>query len=169
MQKDLHKIYITGDIDDAAFAKFNKSLSRLEHTSKLFQVIKIELISGGGDPYAALAFYDRIRQSKREIHITAYGLVASAAVIILAAGAKRYMAPSSWLMVHEDSMSNDESATVSEIERDAKHFRRLEDQWSALLSSVTPTSIAKWTELHKAETYLTAQECLTLGIIDGIV
>ncbi len=161
------KIYITGEINDEAFVKFNRRLSRLEQDP--YSHIYIDLTSEGGEAYAALAFFDRIRSSPCMISITAYGYVASAAVLILSAGDTRVMSSSSWLMVHEDSTTVDTNMTVSQVEKDAAHSRRMEDQWCKLLASVTTTNESVWASLHKNETYLTAQECLELGIIDKVL
>jgi ATP-dependent Clp protease protease subunit len=158
----MSKIYITGDITIESFSLFSKKLSKQQGA------IDIELISEGGEAIAALAYFDKIKRY-RNVTITAYGIVASAAVLILAAGTKRRMARNAWIMVHEDSESCEESRTVMELERDAKHYRRLENQWAEILSSVSKTSIDKWIELHKNETYLSAQECLELGLIEEII
>lgn len=161
------KIYIYGEITDESLKKFSLKLSRLQDESD--EDISIELVSEGGDAYAALAYFDLIRNSQCGIRIHAYGYVASAATIILAAGDHRRMSPSSWLMVHEDSTCVDEGMSVSAVERSAAHARRLEQQWCKLLEGVSKTSEEKWAVLHKAETYLTADECLKLGIIDEII
>lgn len=160
------KIYINGPIDSNAFLAFSRRLSRLELDSPNAP-IEVEISSEGGEAYAALAYFDRIRNSPCEVNITSYGLVASAAVLILAAGTKRRMGKSAWIMVHEDS--GDFSGDTSSYERDAKHLRRMEDQWNILLERVTFIGRAKWSVLHKATTYLCARECLDLGLIDEII
>lgn len=159
-----YDIYITGEITQKSFRSFANKLLTHGHYK-----VNILLNSDGGDAYAALAYFDLIKNSQKTIFITATGLVASAAVLILAAGQHRHMTTNSWVMVHEDSVAVEEGMNVSQIERDAAHSRRLETQWSEILSSVTNTTVDKWNELHKAETYLNAKECLELGLIDKIV
>lgn len=161
-------IYINGDISIDAFVEFSQELSAMED-SRHTKPVKVLLVSDGGDANAALAFLDRIRTSPLEIHVKATGIVASAAVLVLAAGDHRTMTQSAWVMVHEESIEGIDGSNVTTLERHAKHFRRIENQWSNILSCLTPTGKDKWLELHKNETYLNPQECLDLGLIEEIV
>ncbi len=117
----------------------------------------------------ALAFYDRIRASKSNIIITAYGLVASAAVIILAAGDTRRMGKNAWVMVHEDTVVLDEDSRVTKAEGAIRSARALEDQWNNIMASRTKTAALMWGNYHQAEKYFSARECLKLGLIEEIV
>jgi ATP-dependent protease ClpP protease subunit len=163
----MKKLTIIGEIDHDLYATFVAEMNELE--SLKAQTIEIELTSDGGDALVALAFYDKILQTKHKTIIVARGLVASAAVIILAAGDTRKMASSAWVMVHEDNPVFNEGAKVTEIEKEAKHARRLEDQWNSLMAEQTDIPAERWAMLHKNETYLTAAECLSLGLIEEII
>lgn len=155
-------IYIVGDITAEAFIEFDKQLSDYEGRD-----VAIKLMSSGGDAQVALAFYDRIK-NHNHCTIQATGYVASAAVLILAAGRHRIMTPSAWVMVHEESVEN-MSGDVRAVEREGRQLRRYEDQWSRILANCTKATAEQWTELHKAETYLTAEQCLAYGLIEEIV
>jgi ATP-dependent protease ClpP protease subunit len=164
------RIAIIGEINTEAYAKFSDELYEIENEFKGKEeshYITLELSSEGGSAELALAFSDRIRTSTMAIYVKAYGLVASAAVLILASGDKRYMAKNAWVMVHEEGLELE--GDVSGVEKQVKHYRRLEDQWAYLLSSMTETSIEEWNKLHKAETYLNAKQCLELGLIDKVI
>lgn len=159
------KLYIVGEITDEAYKRFTRQLSARE--AQNLKDVELELVSEGGDPIAALAFAGRIKSSKCNINITAYGQVASAAVLILAAGDHRRMQANCWMMVHEDSAALE--GEVAQLEKATKHLRRLEDQWSKLLQMYTGTPAEVWTELHKHTTYLSAGECRDLKIVDEII
>lgn len=167
-------IHVVGDIDHAAYCDFSRKLAKLEsdsqHQAKA-STVRIHLMSDGGDANVALAFYDRIIKSPCPIEVVATGLVASAAVLILAAGEKRMMTENAWIMVHEDHLQfeADKDVSVSELEKDAAHYRRMETQWCKLMTRESTTIFEYWTELHKRTTYLDAQECLDLGIIEEII
>lgn len=164
------KIYITSDIDNEAYTSFSKKLTKLELDKKnINKPVEIELVSGGGETYAALAFYGRIKASLCQVNVTAYGLVASAATAILAAGEVRRMAKSAWVMIHEDSVEGIDGLSVSDIEREAAQARRLENQWSKLLSECTTTEYEDWVKLHKTEKFLTPEQCLKLGLIEEVI
>lgn len=160
------RLQIIGEITDKSYKKFSKKLYELEFNSPE-ETITIELNSEGGEAMAALAYSARIRRCKAPIIIIAYGLVASAAVLILAAGETRLMSKEAWVMVHEDS--SDFSGKTGEIERRAKHMRRLENQWNKLLTEYTTTDEDHWDYLALNETYLCAGECRDLGLVDEII
>lgn len=162
----MRKIHIYGEITDESFVIFNRKLDKLENINH--EDIRITIISGGGDAYAALAFFDRIKASPCHIDIVVTGWAASAASLILAAGDRRYMTKNAWVMVHEDNTFI-KHKSISEAEKDIKHGRRLEDQWSKLFASVTNASATFWNKVNKAETYLTAEECLKVGLIEEII
>ncbi len=161
----MRKIRIIGSIDEASFKAFCEEMDKLEKHSG---AIEIELSSGGGNAYDALAFAARIRNSPCHIRITAFGLVASAAVMILAAADHRMMTREGWVMVHEDS--GRVKGQVTYLEREVEHMRRMEAQWCTLLAKRTAgTSADYWGSIHKETTYLCAGECKDLGLIDEVV
>lgn len=165
------KIFISGDITIESFVDFTKRLRKAELLAEQIPdeegSIDITLISPGGDAQVALAYFDRIQASPLKVNIIATGIVASAAVLILAAGHTRRMTKNAWVMVHEES--GDISGDVHSIEKEVAHWRRLETQWTKLLASVTVTSAEQWAELHKKETYITPEQCLAYGLIEDII
>lgn len=163
-----NKIYIVGDIDHESYKKFSREMTQLEREG---QRIHIVLMSDGGIGMVGLAFYDRIKMSPCKVSITAVGLVASAAVVILSAGAHRSMTPNSWAMVHDDSFTRTElqGKRVGGVERLVKQARAIEDHWNGLLARNTKTNTLNWDTMHRQETYLTPTDCLGLGLIDEIL
>jgi ATP-dependent Clp protease protease subunit len=158
-------IQIVGDITEEAYALFSKELAELE--SGKTKKVTVELFSHGGDAHAALAFYSRIINSPCTITIRAMGYVASAAVLILAAGDHRIMAKEAWVMVHEDS--GELSGDVVSLEREARQMRQLETQWARLLAERTDISAGEWTEMHKETTFLTAGDAWDMGLVDEVL
>lgn len=172
MRTNARKIFIIGDIDHNAYEKFTKDLAEMEDISN--EQIHIVLSSDGGDGQVALAFYDRIRMSDCPISITGTGLVASAAALILVAPRDvnlRSMTESSWLMVHDDSVPSGvlDGMRVVHAEKYIKQMRLYEQQWNLLMEKSTQTPEKTWDLLHKKESYLTASECLKLGVIGAII
>ncbi len=163
-------IPIIGDIDYDTYSLFNEHLTELEESLPQATEIAVHLTSGGGDAMTALAFFDRIRLSPLNISILVIGHCHSAAVLILAAGVKRAMTPSSWVMVHDETPSEDDTQgkRVAQLEKNMADYRRIEDQWNQLLASVTKASAETWQHLHENETWLTPQQCLDLGLIEEI-
>lgn len=160
------KINIIGSVDHDLYSAFLEEIEALERSNK---PIEIDLCSDGGDAFVAIAFFNRIRQSECEITITAYGLVASAAVLILAAGDNRRMTKDAWVMVHEEEVALEEGVRVKNAEKELKHLRRIETQWNDLLNEATGVPSDVWGKLHEVETYLNAEECKHLNLVMEIV
>lgn len=159
------RLYIIGDIDEEMYLNFTTQLAELEINAN--KSVTIELSSGGGSAFDALAFYSRIRNSPCEIIVEAYGLVASAAVLILAAGDRRIMMGEAWVMVHEDSTKF--NGKVTDIEKTAKNMRQFEDQWDYLLSHRTNLSKEQWSVFHKeGDLYLSPNNCCVYGLVDEV-
>jgi len=157
-------LYIVGDITYELFKEFSEQLDGFLLADGLIEIV---LTSDGGDADVAIAFAEAIRKFPLEIHIHAVGAVSSAAVMILASGDHRTMSEHSTVMVHEEEI--EVSGSVSEVEKQVAEFRKKEHQWNKMLEYRTKCSLEKWGELHKATTYLDAQRCLVLGLIDEVV
>lgn len=158
-------IRVIGSIDENSFKEFSEELYILELENN--KPVILELSSCGGVAYDALAFSGRMRNSPCDIIVKAYGLVASAAVLILASGDSRLMAKEAWVMVHEDS--DKLKGNVVDLEREAAHLRRMEEQWAALLTNCSDKTVDYWRDVHKNTTYLTAYECLADGLVDELI
>lgn len=162
---NMRRIQIIGSIDEENYKKFSEALYELEQESD--EVVNVELSSEGGSAMDALAFVSRIRLSGCPIHISAYGLVASAATLVLAAGDIREMTREAWVMVHEDHGKS--KGSVSDLEKAATHLRRMENQWNNLMESHTKVDAETWARFNKETMYLNPQQCLEMGLIDRIV
>ncbi len=162
------KINIIGDIDEEMYSAFVDSLDGMSEIDPDCD-ITIELSSHGGDAMIAIAIFDRIRLHKGEVTVIAIGPVFSAAVLILAAGDKRLMTKNSWVMLHEDTVVVDEDMRVSQVERQSKNARLLEEQWNRLLASKSRRINDFWRNSHVIETYMTADECKECGLVDKVV
>lgn len=161
------KIYLIGDIDHDLAREFFQEMDRLEHESQ--DVISIELASAGGDAYLAMSMAHRIHTSPCTTNIVGRGYVASAAVIILASGTNRVLAPDSWVMVHEDQVSGEDAdGPLRSIENYTRHLRAVEDHWNVLMEKYTGTPVSVWEKLHMIDTYLTSDECVKYKIIDEV-
>lgn len=161
----MHPFYMIGDIDEIMFRRLHKFLC----AKKTNEPVSIILSSGGGSAYDAIAIHDRLLLHLGPVNIHCYGTAFSAALLVLAAGTHRTMTPNSWVMAHEDLTDVTKHDKVTEAEKRLAHGRRLEQQWCKLLADATKTSVEEWEELHKNETYLSATECLELGLIDEIL
>ena len=162
------KVYIVGEVDGDAVRAFLEQVDELEPKHlKSGKPIEVVLSSEGGYPMDALAIYQRMVTSPVDFHVTAYGLVASAAVLILAGGEKRAAPEGAWIMMHQDQAKI--SGSVSELSRAAMHYEWFETQWSKLLAERTGTWAETWATLHAKETYITADAALRYNLLTELL
>jgi ATP-dependent Clp protease protease subunit len=164
---NFRRILLVGEINEELYRSFSSKLRQLE-IEDVDAPITLELNSEGGIALVALAITGRMRESPCLIEVVVHGAAQSAASLILASGDIRKMSSEAWAMVHEDRGSM-EDGTIEEMEKRALHYRRLENQWAELMAERTNTSFKAWVRLHKDETYLTAKQCLELGMIDEVI
>lgn len=162
-------VRITGEISETTYLQVVEEVSAMEWDKP----IKVYINSWGGTTIQALAIYDFLKKVGYRLDsvwhpaVTTIGTgqVYSAAVIILAAGRKVYLTPNTWVMVHEDS-GKEKFNNIVALERETQQYRRMEEQWCKLLEVETGTSAEEWARLHKQTTYLDADECIKLGLVD---
>ena len=120
--------------------------------------------SPGGVVTAGLAIYDTMRHISCPVFTLCMGQAASMAAVLLAAGE---LVPSSRIMVHQPSggfrgQASDAAIHTTEMLR----LRALLDAVLAGATGLAPDAVSALTE---RDTFLSAQEALELGIIDGVV
>lgn len=158
-------ILLTEELSTDTFSEFVNILADTKE-----QELNIVLSCRGGDPFAALSYAAMMRTLKSlgvTINVHAYGLIASSAVLLLASGSHRMMSKEAWVMVHETTEKI--KGTTNHVVKEAEQMQRLEKQWSDLLAGMTKTSSQYWSSIHDETTYLNAEECLELGLIDAII
>lgn len=167
MKKNYFTLRIIGDIDWPMFEKFSEMIDLVPIKHKVL----VELASDGGDASAAIAIAEKIRLLKlrgQRIDVIGYGSIASAAVIILASGSHRMMTRESWVMVHQDQVTFETATSTDLVKVESDHLQALDEQWCSMLAfySGGRSTSERWVALHKNTTYLTAKQCLKLGLID---
>lgn len=161
-----YDIKLIGSVDDVMVSTLVEGVDAYAEG----ETVSIFLNSEGGSASDAIAMVDYMRTSGRKYSITAFGLCQSAAVIILACGDYRRIAKGTEVMVHEEYVEEAGlTGTLSELEKKVAAMREEEDRWNDLLASKTKVSARYWAGLAKETTYLTAEECLELGLVDEVI
>jgi len=129
--------------------------------------IEIHLNSRGGDVYASVAIGNYIKDSNKNVTIIIDAIAASGGSIIAMAGDEIKMYPNSLMMIHRAS-----AMVYGNCENLRKFADDLEKFDKAVLASYSEHFKGEERELErliKDETYLTAEECITLGFADLII
>jgi len=161
-------IFLGTDIDDNVANLMNAQLLFLEHENP-DQDIHIYINSPGGSITALLAMYDTMQYIKPDVSTIVMGQAASAAAVLLAAGApgKRYGLPHSRVLIHQPSGGAGGQAVDIEIQaREILRYRRLLDE---ILADHTGQSVEKISKDSDRDFIMTAEEAKAYGIIDEVI
>lgn len=131
--------------------------------------IKIFINSPGGVVTAAFAVYDTMQFVKCDVQTICVGQAASAATILLAAGAKgkRYSLPNSRIMIHQPMGGVEGQATDISIQ--AKEILRIKEKANDLLVKHTGQSKSKVEADVERDYFMSAEEAKKYGLIDEII
>lgn len=160
-------IFLGGPIDDDVANLVIAQLLYLEAEDPE-KDITLYINSPGGVVYAGLAIYDTMQYVKPDVATYCIGFAASAAALLLAAGApgKRRALPYSRVMIHQPWGGMRGQATELEIE--AREILRLKRIGNEILSRHTGKPIEQVEKDTERNFYMSAEEALEYGIIDGI-
>lgn len=126
--------------------------------------------SPGGSMTAMTAIYDTMQYIKPNVQTVCLGQAASAAAIVLAAGApgKRLILPNARVLIHQPAMGQD-FGKATEIENQAKEMLRLREWLEATLSKHTGQSVERIRKDIEVDTILTAQQAKEYGLVDAVL
>jgi ATP-dependent Clp protease protease subunit len=117
------------------------------------------------------AIYDTMQYIRPQIQTVCLGQAASAAAVLLAAGApgKRLALPNARVLIHQPSSGDSGRGQASDIEIQANEMLRLREWLEATLSKHSKRSIAEINKDIDRDKILTAPEALEFGLIDQVL
>ena len=153
--------------DDVANAVIAQLLFLESESSK--EDIKMYINSPGGQVTSALAIYDTMQYVKAPVETICMGMAASAASLLLAAGAKgkRMILPNAEVMIHQ--VLGGAQGQATEIDIQARHILKTRDRLNKILAKHTGQKITKIEQDTERDYYMSAEEALKYGIVDKIV
>jgi ATP-dependent Clp protease protease subunit len=125
--------------------------------------------SPGGSVYDALAIYDTMQYITNDVQTVGIGMQASAAAFLLSSGTKgkRFVLPSSTVMIHQPSSGTRGKVTDQEIDlRESLRIKKLLEDIMARNTGQKPEKIHEDMERDK---WLNAEEAKAYGIVDAII
>ena len=161
-------VFLSGPIvDQAANAVIAQLLFLASQDPK--SDIKLYVNSPGGHVTAALAVYDAMQHIQPDVSTICVGVAASAAAVLLAAGApgKRYALPNAEVLIHQ-VMGGTEGQAI-EIKIEAEHILRVKARLNDILARHTKQAIDKIERDTDRNFYMDAEEAKRYGIIDDII
>jgi ATP-dependent Clp protease, protease subunit len=161
-------IFLGVQIDDASADDVMAQLLVLESLDPE-RDISIYINSPGGSYTAMTAIYDTMQFVKPEIQTICLGQAASAAALLLAAGApgKRFALPHSRILIHQPYSEG--GGQGSDIEIQANEILRMREEMEGILSHHTGRSLEQVREDIERDKILTADMAKEYGIVDQVI
>lgn len=131
--------------------------------------ISLYINSPGGDVNAMFAIYDTMSYIKPDVATICFGQAASAAAILLAAGAngKRLALPNARILLHQPYTGA--QGQVSDLEIAANEIERLKTSLEQVLARHSGQDIEKIASDTDRDFVMTAREAKEYGIIDEVI
>ena len=130
--------------------------------------------SPGGSITDGMGIVDTMNYIKCPVSTICVGLAASFGAVLLANGekGKRFATPNAEILIHQPLIGGQGggiSGQATEIKIHADHMIRTREKLNKLLSEKTGQSIETIERDTERDHYMTAQEALEYGLIDGIM
>ncbi len=132
--------------------------------------IEIYINSPGGSFTALTAIYDTMQFIKPDIRTVCMGQAASAAAVLLGAGAKgkRFALPNSRILIHQP-YTEGTYGQASDIEIQANEILRMRAMLEDMIALHSNRSIEDVRRDIERDKILTAQEAVDYGLVDGVI
>ncbi|MFI9559491.1 ATP-dependent Clp protease proteolytic subunit [Nonomuraea endophytica] len=161
-------VFLGTPIDDTSANDVMAQLLTLESIDP-DQDIQLYINSPGGSHTAMTAIYDTMQYVRPEIQTVCIGEAASAAAVLLAAGApgKRAALPHARVLLHQPSTEGGRGQS-SDLEIHAREILRMRDQQEQILARHTGRNDLEIRRDLERDRIFTAEQARTYGLIDDV-
>jgi ATP-dependent Clp protease protease subunit len=163
-------IFLGVQVDDASADDIIAQLIVLESQDP-DRDITLYINSPGGSFTALTAIYDTMQYIRPDIATFCLGQAASAAAVLLSAGAKgkRFALPNARVLIHQPAMSGGEYGQASDIEIQANEVLRMREWLEYTLSLHTGRTAEQVEKDIERDKILTAAQAKEYGLIDEVL
>ena len=163
-------IFLSEDVNSASASLVVAQLLFLESEDP-DKEISLYINSPGGSITDGMAIVDTINYIKCPVSTICVGMAASMGAVLLASGAKgkRFATPNAEILIHQPLISGGLSGQTTEIKIHADHLVKTREKLNKLLSERTGQNLETIERDTERDNYMTAQEALEYGLIDGIL
>ena len=166
-------IFLGEDVNPTSASLIRAQLLFLESEDPDKEIF-LYINSPGGSITDGMGIVDTMNYIKCPVSTICVGLAASFGAVLLANGekGKRFATPNSEILIHQPLIGGQGggiSGQATEIKIHADHMIRTREKLNKLLSEKTGQSIETIERDTERDHYMTAQEALEYGLIDGIM
>ena len=161
-------IFLNGPVDDGVASLVCSQLLFLESENPK-KDISMYINSPGGIVTSGLAIYDTMEYIRPDVSTVCMGQAASMGSLLLMAGAagKRHALPNSRIMTHQPSGGFQGQA--SDIEIHAREILDLRKRLNRIYENHTGKSLKQVEKIMERDTFMTAEDAKSFGLIDEVV
>lgn len=161
-------IFLLGEVEDHMANLVVAQLLFLESENPE-KDISLYINSPGGVVTAGLAIYDTIQFIKPDVSTLCIGQAASAAALLLCAGAegKRYCLPNSRVMIHQPLGGYRGQAT--DIEIHARETLAVRERLNAIMAKHTKKTSDQIMRDTERDNFMSASQAMDYGLIDKVL
>lgn len=164
-------IFLAEDVNSASASLVVAQLLFLESEDP-DKEISLYINSPGGSITDGMAIVDTINYIKCPVSTICVGMAASMGAVLLVSGAKgkRFATPNAEILIHQPLIGGGGlSGQTTEIKIHADHMVRTREKLNKLLSERTGQSLETIQNDTERDNYMTAEQALNYGLIDGIL
>ena len=163
-----------GEISSKNCLFLTDSLRKMDHQAKSLELqynyrppIKLHIQSLGGELMPSFYVCDFIKKMETPVHIYIDGFVASAASLISVCGHQRIMTEHSFMLIHQ--LRSQSSGKFNEMKDEIKNLDFFMSNLKDIYLSNSYITPERLDQLLATDIWISAQECLDLGLIDRII
>lgn len=161
-------IFLGSDVNEASANTIVAQLLFLQAQDPKSDIY-LYINSPGGSVYDALAIYDTMQYVTNDVQTIGIGIQASAAAFLLSSGTKgkRFLLPTSTVMIHQPSSGTRGKVTDQEI--DLKESLRVKHLMESIMAKNTGQKQSKIHDDMERDRWMTSDEAKKYGIVDGVI
>ena len=161
------ELYIYGAIGDPWDGITPKAVADALKDAGDAKWLDVRINSEGGIAFDGVAILNLLRSAKQQVNVLVDGIAASAASIIAMAGETITMGSGAMLMVHDPW--GFVMGAAEEMRHTATILESVRDQVAEIYAARSTVELEEIRALMTAETWMTAEEAMAIGLADEVV
>jgi ATP-dependent Clp protease protease subunit len=133
--------------------------------------IQFYINSPGGSVTSGFAIFDTMRHIKPDVSTICVGMAASAASLLLAAGAKskRFALPNSEILIHQPWVEGGIKGQATDIRIHAEWMQRTKAKLNGIYSELTGQPLERIDADMERDYFMSSDEAKAYGLIDAVL
>lgn len=158
----------TGEPISGDFIILDEFLRDLETLAGM-DTITIHMNSIGGDAFASIAIYNRLKALSADITVIVDGVAMSGGSLIMCAANTVQANPSSLIMVHQCWTYFYDRVNSDDLTAQAEKLAAIDRSQAEIYMAKTGKTMEEVLEIMRGEKYMTGREAMELGFVDEMV